>query len=64
MKEDPIVKDTRMARAKLFKECDQDLDKLMDRFKASEQQDKDRVVTIEDVRRRRHNKVPTHLPKG
>lgn len=64
MREDPIVKETRLARAKLFAECDEDLAKLMDRLKASEEQDRDRVVTIEALRKKRQIKDPSHLTTG
>ena len=33
VREDPIVKETRLARATLFAGCDEDLDKLMDRLR-------------------------------
>lgn len=64
MREDPIVKETRLARAKLFAECDQNLDKLMDRLKASEEHDKSRVVSIEALRSRRQVEGPSHLTTG
>jgi len=63
MRQDPIVRETRAARAKLFAECEEDLDKLMDRLKASEEQDKDRIVTIETLRKKREIKDPRSLTK-
>jgi hypothetical protein len=63
VREDPIVKETRLARARLFRECGEDLGRLMDHLKASEEQDRNRLVAIEDVRRRRGVEVPPRLPR-
>jgi hypothetical protein len=63
MRQDPIVRETRVARAKLFAECEDDLDMLMNRLKASEEQDKDRVVTIEIIRKKRQTKDPSRRSK-
>jgi hypothetical protein len=64
MRQDPIVQETRVARAKLFAECEDDLDKLMDRLKASEEQDKDRMVTIETLRKKRLTRDPSQITTG
>jgi hypothetical protein len=64
MREDPIVQETRQARAKLFEECNEDLDKLLDRLKASEDEHRDRVVTIETLREKRRSKEPRHPTTG
>jgi hypothetical protein len=64
MREDPIVQETRQARAKLFAECNEDLDKLLDRLKASEDEHRDRVVTIETLREKRRPKDPRRLTTG
>ena len=64
MREDPIVQETRQARAKLFAECNEDLGKLMDRLKAAEEEDRARVVTIETVRKKRQAKDASHLATG
>ena len=53
MKDDPIVEEVRQARAKLFAECNEDLNTLMDQLKAAEEQDKDRLVTWEAVQQKR-----------
>ena len=59
MKQDPIVEEVRQVRAKLLAECGDDLERLMDRYAASESRDKDRIITLEDMRRRR-----SHTTKG
>ena len=63
MSQDPIVRETRAARAKLFAECEEDLDKLMHLLKVSEEQDKDRIVTIETFRNTRQTKDSSRLTK-
>jgi hypothetical protein len=57
------MRETRLARARLFRECGEDLGRLMDHLKASEEQDRDRLVAIEDVRKRRGVEVPPRLPR-
>jgi hypothetical protein len=51
MNNDPIVEEIHEIRAKLLAECEGDLDKLLDRYRMSEGQDRDRLVTFEDVPR-------------
>ena len=63
MTQDPIVRETRAARAKLFKECEEDLDKLLNLLKASEEQDKDRIVTMETLQKKRQTKEPSRPTK-
>ena len=53
MNRDPIVEEVREARAKLFEECGQDLDKLMDRLKKQERQDQDRLVSKKTANQKR-----------
>ena len=48
MNRDPIVEETRNARAKLFEECGEDLDTLLERLKEQEQQDRARLVSKQD----------------
>jgi len=48
MNRDPIVEETRKTRAKLFEECGEDLDRLLDRPKEQEQQDQARLVSKPD----------------
>lgn len=58
MKSDPIVQETRLARAALFADCGEDLDRLMDRLEASEEKDRRKVVTLEELRRSHPAKAP------
>ena len=51
MNDDPIVEEIHQIRGRLLGECDGDLDRLLDRYKQSE--DRDRVVTLKDVEQRR-----------
>ena len=44
MSQDPIVDEIHKMREKLLAECGGDLDKLMDRLAAREQEDEDRVI--------------------
>ena len=64
MTQDPIVEEVRLARARLFAECDEDLVKLMDRFEAAEHEDVGRVVTLEALRKRGEMKGTTHPTTG
>lgn len=50
---DPIVEEVRRVREKIFAECDNDLDKLMERLKEAESLDKDRLVTKEMLNQER-----------
>lgn len=43
--EDPIVDEVHEAREKLLRECGDDLEKLMDRLKARETEDRSRVTS-------------------
>lgn len=45
MTRDPIVEDVRSARQKIFEECNEDLDTLLDRFQEHEKMDQDRVIS-------------------
>jgi len=50
---DPIVQDVRTARERLFKDCEENLDKLLDHYHQQEPQHKDRLVmSKEGVRRK------------
>jgi len=49
MKEDAIVNDIRAAREKLFRQCHEDVNKLMDWFKKQERQHKGRIVSRESL---------------
>ena len=50
--DDPIVKEVRETRQRIFKECGEDLDRYIEYLKITEPQDKHRLVTLEDVRAR------------
>ena len=49
---DPIVEEVREVRRRIFEECGNDLKRLFERLKAAEAQDKDRLVTLEQVQER------------
>ena len=51
MNDDPLVEEIHEIRGRLLAQCDGDLDRLLDRYKQSE--DPDRVVTLEEVDQRR-----------
>jgi hypothetical protein len=51
MNHDPLVEEIHEIRGRLLAECNGDLDQLLDRYKRSE--DRDRVVTLEEVNERR-----------
>ena len=53
MKHDPIVEEMHRARERILRECSGDLEKFMDRLKAAEGEDQDRLVSIEALRQRR-----------
>jgi len=59
MNNDPIVEELHQTRGRLLTECDGDLDRLLDRYKQSE--DQDRVVTLKDVEERRQLAQQRHL---
>ena len=47
MKNDPIVQEVREARQKIFNNCNNDLEQLMNYLQKAEQQDRGRVISIE-----------------
>jgi predicted transcriptional regulator len=51
--EDPIVKEVREARAKIWEECGGDMNKLWERIKAAEAEHPERLITKEEFDRRR-----------
>ena len=50
MNRDPIVNEIRQARQKILEDCGGDLEKLLDRLKAAEAQDRTRVVSMKSHR--------------
>lgn len=61
MIDDPIVEDVYRARERILEECGGDLAKYMERLKAAEAQHKDRLVTLEDVRKQRQRSERRHV---
>lgn len=47
MIEDPIVEEIHKIREKILSDCGDDLDKLLDRYKLAEEQDRTKLVSIE-----------------
>jgi hypothetical protein len=54
MENDPIVNEIRLTREKIFKECDEDLNKLIDFLKEQEKNDSDRLVSSEEIMKKKH----------
>lgn len=52
MMDDPIVQEVHETRQRILNECGGDLDRLIERLKAAESKHKDRLVSMEDVRKR------------
>jgi hypothetical protein len=52
MIDDPIVQEIHETRRRIMAECGDDVERLIDRLKAAELQDKDRLVTKEELNRR------------
>lgn len=50
MKNDPIVEEVRQTRQRIFTACDNDLEKLMDRYQRAESADRARIVSLETIR--------------
>lgn len=53
MTKDPIVEEVRNTRAKLFEDCGENIEKLMDRLKEQENQDKARLVSNQNTKQKR-----------
>jgi hypothetical protein len=58
MENDPIVDEVRQARAEIFRTCENDLDKLLDRYRQAESKDQDRVVSFQMLCERRKTLSP------
>ena len=52
MIDDPIVQEIHETRRRIMAECGDDVERLIDRLKAAELQDRDRLVTKEELERR------------
>ncbi len=57
MTDDPIVEEIHRIRDRMLAECGGDFEKYMDRIRDAQEQDRDRMVTKEEVLRR---KLETH----
>ncbi len=64
MKHNPIVEEIHQIRQKLLDECGGDLNQLMERYKAAETQDRDRLVSTisprKNLRREKERKGAQH----
>ena len=58
MMDDPIVNEIHETRRRIFEECGGDLDRFIERLKAVEVKDKDRLVTFEEVQQRSRASEP------
>ena len=56
MEKDPIVDEVHKARERLLRECEGDLEKVLERLKRREEDHKDRVVTKDQLRELLANK--------
>ena len=50
MSRDPIVDEIRRVREKILEDCGGDLEKVLDRLKAAEAQDQNRIVSATSLR--------------
>ena len=60
---DPIVEEVYQARQKILDQCNGDLAKWIEHLKAAEARHPDRVVTLEDLRKKRQAERSGH-PTG
>ena len=51
--DDEIVTEIHETRRRIIEQCGGNLDRLIERLKTAESADEDRLVTMEDVRRRK-----------
>lgn len=64
MTKDPIVEEVYQARQKILDQNNGDLAKWMERLKAAEAKHQERLVTLEDVRKRRQLADSRHLARS
>jgi hypothetical protein len=50
--EDAIVNEIHETRRRIFEECEGDIERFIERLKAAEARDRDRLVTVEMVQQR------------
>ena len=60
MKHDPIVEEIHQTRQQMLEECHGDLDQLLDRLKAAETQDYNRLVSLEALQKTRQREQRPH----
>src|SRR4051794_3218903 len=58
--EDPFVEEVHKVRERLLQECEGDLERLMDRLKAREEEDRPRVTS--EIREPDHTSYPPQIP--
>lgn len=61
MIKDPIVEEVRSARQKIFEDCNQDLDALLDRFQEQESLDRERLVSELSTQPKKDTKRPNRV---
>jgi hypothetical protein len=49
---DPIVDEIHQTRRRIWEECGEDVEGLIARLREAESKDRDRLVTLEDLRKR------------
>ena len=54
MSRDPIVEEIHQTRQKILEECGDDLERVLDRLKAAESQDRTRLVSMASLRQAAH----------
>lgn len=59
---DPIVEEIRATRRRVFAECGGDFDHYLNRINTVEPQDKERLVTLEQIRALAEKRKHTTLP--
>lgn len=55
--EDPIVNEVHEARCRIFNECGEEIERLIERLRLGNDKNADRLVTLEEVERRRDGRI-------
>jgi hypothetical protein len=63
MMDDPIVGEVHETRRRIVNECGGDVERLIERMKAAEVKDADRLVSVEEVEQRRDAPVASVLSR-
>jgi len=61
MTRDPIVEEVRAARQRIFADCNEDLDILLDRFQQQEQLDRERLVSNFSTKQKNDTRRPNTI---